>query len=478
MIKLLWRLGLLLAAVLFFTWLADRPGGVTITWLDREIEMTLVAAFALGLALLVALWFVLGLMRRLLRSPAATRRYLRGRKNRKAYESLSRGIIAAGAGDAAAAAKHAAIAGNGLMDEPLVNVLAAQAAQLKGDRAAVKRIFEEMTKSKETEVLGLRGLFAEARAQGDIAAATRHAERAQKLNPGLGWASTAMLQLASQRKDWVAAGDLLQQQVRQGALTRQEGEAKQAAVLASHALANEDSDREAALASALKAHKLDPSLVPAALVAARIFIAQGNKRKAAKALRETWGRFPHPDLAEVMAHLVPGEGPEARFERVRDLVKTNDASTEAQYALARAAVAAGRHDVARQALENSLIREPEARVCALMADIEEAQGDKGRAREWLSRAIIAPRDPLWVADGVASLRWTAVSPISGEIIRCQWKAPYEAIGAAMPFATEAVKPELPPTIRPLESPKAADVAQLPRPPDDPGPDGEPLIHHS
>ena len=54
-----------------------------------------------------------------------------------------------------------------------------------------------------------------------------------------------------------------------------------------------------------------------------------------------------------------------------------------------------------------------------MAEIEEAAGDKGRAREWLSRAITAPRDPIWFSDGVASPRWTPVSPVSGEIVPCE-----------------------------------------------------------
>ena len=39
MIKLLWRFSLLVLAALFFTWLADRPGTVTIQWMGREIEM-------------------------------------------------------------------------------------------------------------------------------------------------------------------------------------------------------------------------------------------------------------------------------------------------------------------------------------------------------------------------------------------------------------------------------------------------------
>ena len=186
MIKLLWRFGLLVLAALFFTWLADRPGTVTIQWMGREIQMAFVIAVAIAFLVLALLWFIWGFFRKIWRSPTAARDYWRFRKNRKAYESLSRGIIAAGAGDSIAASKHAAIAGNALADEPLVNVLAAQAAQLKGDRASVKRIFEEMTKSSDTEALGLRGLFAEARQNGDVSTAMSHAERALKLNPRLG----------------------------------------------------------------------------------------------------------------------------------------------------------------------------------------------------------------------------------------------------------------------------------------------------
>jgi HemY protein len=45
MIRLLWRFGLLVLAALFFTWLADRPGTVTIQWMGREIQMAFVIAW-------------------------------------------------------------------------------------------------------------------------------------------------------------------------------------------------------------------------------------------------------------------------------------------------------------------------------------------------------------------------------------------------------------------------------------------------
>ena len=464
MIKLIWRFALIAALAAGFAWLADRPGTLTMRWLGREIEMPFVVGVALACIAVIALWFLWSLFRRLWRSPQAVGQYRQFRKNRKGYDSLSRGIIAAGAGDAAAAAKHAHIAGNALSDEPLVNVLAAQAAQLKGDRASVKRIFEAMTKSPDTEALGLRGLFADARQAGDIAAAKGHAERALKLNPRLAWASSAVLHLQSASKDWPAAAATLVQQAKSGLLPAGEANAKQAAMLAAQSLALEDKDRARALDLASRAHKLDPALVPAALVAARALIAEGSPRKAAKILRDTWNRSPHPDIAEVLAHLKPGDGPDARFERVRDLVNEQAGGLEGAIALARAAVKAQRWDVARKALLPQLDGKPQARICALMADIEEAQGDKGRAREWLARAVKAPRDPIWVSDGVASPRWTPVSPVSGEIVPCEWKSPFD-----MPddFEADALLPA--PSATTPQAAVTAPAKVIPqRPPDDPG----------
>ena len=473
MIKLLWRFFLLVLLAAGFAWIADRPGTLTIRWLGREIEMSFVAGVVLAVLAVVAIWFVWSLFRRLWSSPQAVGRFWAYRKNRKGYESLSRGIIAAGAGDAAAAAKHAAIAGNALADEPLVNVLAAQAAQLKGDRASVKRIFEAMTKSPDTEALGLRGLFSEARQSSDFAAARRHAERALALNPRLSWASSAVLQLQSAAKDWGAAAATLGQQIKTGLVPVAEGNRKQAAMLTAQALALEESNKPQALDLALKAHKLDPALVPAALVAARVLITQASTRKASKILKETWVLSPHPDIAEVQAHLIPGDGPEARYDRVRELLKENKGGLEGALALARAAARAKQWEEAKRALGPYLEDRPQARICALMADIEEATGDKGRAREWLSRALSAPRDPIWVSDGVASPRWTPVSPVSGEIVPCEWKAPFEMPEQMEPDrlpeppqeapASPPPAPEAPP--RSLEAPKMV-VPQ--RPPDDPG----------
>jgi uncharacterized membrane-anchored protein len=75
---------------------------------------------------------------------------------------------------------------------------------------------------------------------------------------------------------------------------------------------------------------------------------------------------------------------------------------------------------------------------------------------------------MWVSDGVAAPRWTPVSPVSGEIVACVWKTPFdmpdemEADRIPAPAATTAPQIAAAP---PRESVPAV-VSQ--RPPDDPG----------
>ena len=425
MIKLLWRFLLLVLAAIAFAWLADRPEKIVIQSPLHEIQVSLLVGVVLLSLGLVAAYFIWKLLHRIWSSPKTVRESLRFRKHRKAYESLSRGIIAAGAGDAQAAAKHASIASETLKNEPLITLLAAQAAQLKGDRAGVKRAFEDMTKSPDTELLGLRGLFAEAKQAGDWSTARKIAERALAKNARLPWASTAILQVQTTAKDWAQAAATIAQQGKAGLLQREEAAKKQAILLAAQALELEEKDRDRAKTFAQDALDNDASLVPAALVAARTYVANGNSRKALKILRATWALSPHPDLAEVASNAKPNDSVEEKFERVRDLVGRPETNLESAFALARAAIAAKRWDVAKAALETYVTEQPQARICGLMAQIEDAQGDKGRSREWLARALHAPRDPIWVSDGVASPRWTPVSPVTGEIVPCSWKPPFE-----------------------------------------------------
>src|SRR6185312_6775174 len=100
---------------------------------------------------------------------------------------------------------YAAQARKALPHEPLTHLLRAQAAQIGGDRATARRIFEAMLAAPETEQLGLRGLFLEAEREGEHEAARQFAERALQRNAKLGWPVEALFDLQCRAQDWQGA---------------------------------------------------------------------------------------------------------------------------------------------------------------------------------------------------------------------------------------------------------------------------------
>jgi len=435
MISLLIRFLLVVALAILFAWLADRPGDLTLRWMGYEIQTSLMAA-AISVALIsLVLWLTWSVLLWVMDRPGAFGSWFRSRRQKKGREALSSGLIAVAAGDRDAAQAHARTAVSILGNDPMARLLDAQAAQMRGDSARVRQLFDEMTEHPETRLLGLRGLHTEAVRQNDMARARDLAEQAARINPKLQWASQAVLSYQSANEDWSAISRTIDQQKQAKLIDKREANAKNAVVLTAQALEHEASDPAKAGELALEAHKLEPSLVPAAVIAARAQAAAGNLRRASKIVEKTWPLAPHPDLANVYAHLRPGDSAQDRLKRISSLVRKSG-GIEGAVALATAAIEAHEWKQARKALEPYAHDRPQARICGLMAEIEEGEfGDRGRAREWLARAVRAPRDPAWTADGFISRTWIPVSPVTGELGAFRWRVPVEGIAHAEPEDT-------------------------------------------
>ena len=105
-----------------------------------------------------------------------------------------------------------------------------------------------------------------------------------------------------------------------------------------------------------------------------------------------------------------------------------------------------------------------------MAALERAEGDDGRAREWLGRAVNAAPDPAWTADGYVSDRWLPLSPVTGRLDAFEWRVPLTGMtSAALVIESEPVLVN--PSLQPAQ-PKADPVIPLVHAPDDPGPEAE------
>jgi len=428
----MWRILLFFSAVtglaLGFSWLADRPGQVDITWQGQIYHMDLMTLIIGFLVTLVTLMLVWWLIKNVLIAPGRVSRHVRLRNREKGLDAVSRGLIAVSAGDAALARKLAAKAGKKLQSDGLTTLLKAQAAQLSGDRNTARQLYEAMLENPETEVAGLRGLYLEARREKEIEAARQFADKAVQRNPRLTWSTTALLEIQSRSGQWADALKTLELARKNNKIDKKTATRQRAVLLTAQAVENEQNEMDLALSQSLEAHRLAPDLVPAADVASRILAAQGNVSKASKIILRTWEISPHPDLALTYAHARPGDSPRDRLTRVQQLAQRTPYNMEGAIAVAQAAIESHDWDEARMALKSLLDEHPTERVCTLMARIEGGEfGDKGRVREWLARAVRAPRDPAWTADGYVSKHWAPVSPITGRLDAFDWKVPVEQL---------------------------------------------------
>jgi HemY protein len=408
-------------------WVADQPGTVVLSWGGTKVTAAL-PVFVLGLGILaVAAIIVWSIVSALWRTPGRIRRHRHERRHARGRHAITHGLLAVGHGDSAAARQHAHVARRLVGHDPLTLLLHAQSAQLEGDREGAQRAFRAMAEREDTRLLGLRGLFIEAQRGDDAVGAVMIAEEALKLAPSSTWASHAVLGFRCAKGDWNGALKILDNNLSSGLIDKPTYKRHRGVLLTARALELEKVDRDLARESVMEAVKLAPTLVPAAVLAAKFDSEAHQVRRAMRIVEAAWLKQPHPDLADAYAHVRLGDAARQRLVRVETLAAKTPGHIEGTLAVARAAIDASEFAKARAALE-PFVDDPTQRVAMLMAEIERIEhGDSGKARAWTLRAVRARHDPVWTADGYVSDRWRPVSPVTGRLDAFQWQTPVASL---------------------------------------------------
>ena len=418
-----WIVGSLVVAALA-AWLIALPGTLTLEAGGYRMQPRLGAAIVIFIVLalvVIALWSVIS---RVITAPRRIARRNRARRREQGVEALSDAVIALQAGDPVRARALARDAQARLPANMAARLLEARADLALGDMPAAREHYRALIADEHTAVAALTGLYDQARAQHRPEAALTFARKALALAPQSGWAADTIFNDLTQRGQWAEAVAMVNAEQATSREARARKRRRQAVIETARAREAENSDPLAALDHALTALKLLPDFVPAALIAARIHINRGETRKAMSLLRRIWRATSHPDIAALYAHAQPGASAVERLKRLGEIIETPPPSRAAGMALARAAIDAYDWPQARAALAPFAGPDATQGVASLMAEIEEGQsGDQGKAREWLARAVRAPRDPAWTADGLVSDEWEPVSPVTGRLDAFEWKVP-------------------------------------------------------
>lgn len=442
-----------------FTWLADQPGSLLVLKLGEYqfAQENLAVIAALAFAVFLVMIFTWILISMVWKTPGNIGSFFRNKRREKGWHALADGVIAVGAGDISGAKKAARQSQKFLPEEPVTKLLSAQAAQMEGKQDEARQAFEAMLERPDTRLIGLRGLFMEAEAAGESEAARHFVEEAAATRPGLEWSGRALLSMQAANGEWERALVTLQQNTDAKLYDRKEAKRLRAVLLTADAMELEQGHPQRAKERALEAHRLAPELVPAAVIAARVLARTGDLRKASKTIETTWRLSPHPDLMSTYTHLRSGDSGVDRLKRAETLNAALAHHPEGVMGVARAQMDVEDWEGARKTLAQLLSSALSERVCLMMAEIEEGQyGDRGRVREWLSRAVRAPRDATWTADGYVADEWAPVSPTTGALDAFEWRAPVESLRQQVDLAIDAI----PSGPRELPSPEIADTKAL------------------
>ena len=434
LIKVLAFVAAVVALTFGGAWLMEMSGGAVISVAGNEVtlsplEMT-ISFFLLVLLLWIALkvfGFLFAILRFINGDETAVSRFFTRNRERKGYQALTEGMMALASGEGQLALARATQADRYLDRPDLTNVMIAQAAELAGDRKAAESAYKLLLQDEKTRFVGVRGLMKQKLEDGDSETALKLAEKAFQMKPKHAETQDILLRLQAESHDWAGARATLGAKLKTGTLPRDVHRRRDAVLALSQAadlIADESSieKREAVI----EANKLSPDLIPAAAMAARSYIAQGNARNAARVLTKAWSVQPHPDLAAAFAEIVPDESPHARLKRFEALTKLRPEHPETKMLLAELLIAAEDFPAARRALGDLTETEPTARNLTLMAAITRGEGgDEAMVRGWLTRALTASRGPQWVCDtcGTVHAAWGPVCSNCHGFDTLSWKTP-------------------------------------------------------
>jgi len=431
MIRALFLFGQIALVVIAAWGLTRYPGRIAIDWQGWRIDMSVGLLVLIVAVLIVLVVIVSRFWGAIRRAPGQFFESRRASRRRRGYKALTQGMVAVAAGDAQEA-RRAARRADALLDEPpLTMLLSAQAAQLGGEETAARRYFEAMLDHPDTAFLGVRGLLMQAIKAGDKGEALRLAERAYRLRPETEWVVDQLFELQVESALWSDANETIATAIRRKTLPAADARRRRAAVLVEHSRAAEaEGDLDMALSRAREAHDLDPGLVPATLALARLFKAHDRGGRAVRLIEEAWARRPTPELAAAYGAQIEDRDPLARVKRFQRLFSFRPDHRESHIALAEASLAARLWGEARKHLSAAAGNAPTARVCRLMAELEELEkGDMAASRQWLAQATTATPDEAWVCNGCGAVAgsWSALCGNCNAFGSLAWQAPPRAM---------------------------------------------------
>ncbi len=408
------KIGIVVALAI---WIAERPGTITIDWM--QYKMTLhIGIFLLAMLIIVIIGIIVfSVIKTGLDMPKNIARYKDITNKDKGLKALTIGLTAVAAGDTKNAVYQAKKASIFLKEgAALPKLLEAQAARLDGRELDASRCFMELMDDKNAKFLGVRGLLQSALDNEDYSGALELSHHALELHPKQGWVLQIAYDLEIKSSNWDGARKILYRTEKSGIITSVKANSDRVAMYLAEAFQAKSVNDEALYYKSLnKAYKLDKNFVPSVQALAQMYLDRGKHKAAVSMIEKAWKGAPHPDLAKLWeaAYALPKNNDLiARVRWFEKLLSFNPQSVEGLQALANVLIQENLWAEARKYLSQAQGIRPNVNLYKLWARLEDrATHDEESVRNWLKKAADAPRERVWICSETGRVydHWIPIS---------------------------------------------------------------------
>ena len=434
LVKIILFMAVVAALALGAGYLLESSGGIMVTVAGTEYSFAPLQSVIALILLVIAVWLLLKILSLLIATwhfingdETALSRYFDRNRERKGYDALSQSMMALASGEGRTAIAKAEKAQRYLDRPELTNLLTAQAAEMAGDRRKAEETYRKLVQNDATRFVGVRGIMKQKLAEGDTDTALKLALKAFVLKPRHEETQNTLLELQAKKEDWAGARETLNAKLKHGSMPRDLHRRRDAVLALSQA--NDiiaDGRTIEAREAAIAANRLSPDLIPAAVMAAQSYVAQGKPKYATRVLKKAWESQPHPDLAAAFADIVPDETPDQRLKRFTTLTRIKPDHPETRMLQAELYIAAEDFPAARRALGDLVETSPTVRSVTIMAAIERGEGASDTVvKGWLAKALTVSRGPQWTCENCHHLpgEWAPICENCGSFDTLAWKVP-------------------------------------------------------
>ena len=415
------------------TYLSELSGDVTLNINNSEITISIIMGVCI-LLLLTSILFLgfafinlyIAIIRFFSGDETAITRYFNKSRQLKGNKALSRALVSFYEGDSAEALVYSNKAKTLLKNDKLSLLINAQIAKKAGDSKLVLASYKKLLGQKDTRLVALSGIVSEKIKAGKFKEALELSKKNVELYPtNLNNIST-LFNLQLQEKDWKGAVKTLQAKKKIEKISRSSFLQQEAILIFEDAKEKHlQGFSKEALDATLVSVRQYPGFVSALCFLTDLTNILGDKRRAEKILQKAWVVFPHPDIAKAYASLVINESPEKRLRRFEALTKINENASQTRTLKAELFLEVGNFSKAKELISTLANNDPDNYILTLMAAVERASGATDKVvREWLTKAVYAPKSPTWICNECGSQsEWISICKSCESFDSMSWIRP-------------------------------------------------------